>query len=193
MKLAAGRHLVQTARMTPAPRFRNFLAALLLAFAVSACGFHLRNAVALPPDLGPMRVVSADPYSPLAQALADALERAGATPAAAATDNVATLELLSERWGDTPIAIDQFARAQEYSLRHAVVFVMRRADGSVLVPQQAVELSRDYISSPTQLVGTESEREILARELRREMAAALLRRIDAATRVPVPVAPVPVP
>lgn len=179
--------------MTRALRFRNFLAALLLAFAVSACGFHLRNAVALPPDLGPVRVVSADPYSPLAQALADALQRAGATPAAAATDNVATLELLSERWGDTPIAIDQFARAQEYSLRHAVVFVMRRADGSVLVPQQAVELSRDYISSPTQLVGTESEREILARELRREMAAAVLRRIDAATRVPVPVAPVPVP
>lgn len=161
----------------------RFLAVVFL-LALSGCGFHLRNALTLPPDLGPVRVEAQDRYSPLADSLAQALARAGAQPAAAGAEDVATLRILSERWGDTPIAIDQFGRAQEYSLRHAVVFEFVAADGREIVPRQAVELARDYIASPQQLTGTEGEREILARELRREMAAAILRRVDAAIRNP---------
>jgi len=132
------------------------LVMLLLALALSACGFHLRDALMLPDDLGPLRVVSPDPYSPLAQSLSEALARAGATPAAeGATDNVATLRVVSERWGSTPLSVDQFGRAQEYTLRYAVIFRLNRADGSDLVPQQAIELSRDYISGPTISSGAE--------------------------------------
>lgn len=166
------------------------LVAALFALVLSGCGFHLRNALSLPAGLGPVRVVSADPYSPLAESLADALQRAGATPAS--DENVAdtaTLVLQSERWGDTPISIDQFGRAQEFSLRYAVVFALRKADGTLLVPQQAVELSRDYIAPPADSIGKTSERELLARELRREMSAAILRRVDAASRVSATPAP----
>jgi len=48
------------------------------------------------------------------------------------------------------------------------------------VPQQSIELARAYISVPTNAIGTEGERETLMRELRREMTASVLRRIDAA-------------
>ncbi|MEO6263494.1 MAG: LPS assembly lipoprotein LptE, partial [Luteimonas sp.] len=138
----------------------------------------------------PLRVVSPDPYSPLAQSLSEALTRAGATAAAEGVkDNVATLRVVSERWGNTPLSVDAFGRAQEYTLRYAVIFDLRRADGSDLVPQQAIELSRDYISVPTRSTGTEGEREILGRELRREMVASILRRIDAVSRLPTPPAP----
>jgi LPS-assembly lipoprotein len=166
--------------MTRLPVFQ--VIACVLALALSACGFHLRSALVLPEDLGTVRVVAPDPYSPLAESLAQALERAGAKPAASAGDAGATLEILAERWGDTPISVDQFARAQEFSLRYAVVFTLRKADGTVLVPQQAVELARDYVAPPVNSSGKSGEREILARELRREMAASILRRIDAATR-----------
>ena len=90
---------------------------------------------------------------------------------------------MSERWGDTPISIDQFGRSQEFTLRYAVIFRLQRADGTDLVPQQAIELSRDYISVPTRSAGTEGEREIIANELRREMLSAVLRRIDAVSRL----------
>ena len=89
---------------------------------------------------------------------------------------------MSERWGDLPIAIDQFGRSQEYTLRYAVVFAFKRADGTDLVPQQVVELSRDYVSQPDNATGTTTEREVLADELRREMAASILRRIDGVVR-----------
>ena len=160
--------------------------ALVLVFvlAISACGFHLRDALQLPPDLGPLRVQAPDPYSPLAVSLSEALDRAGATPAADGDVNVATLRVLSEKWGNTPLSVDAFGRAQEYTLRYAVFFRLTRADGSIVVPQQALELSRDYISSVNNTIGTDSEREILAKEMRREMVSSILRRIDAVARAP---------
>ena len=51
-----------------------------------------------------------------------------------------------------------------------------------VVPRQVIELSRDYIAPATDSRGKASERELLARELRRDMSAAVLRRIAVATR-----------
>lgn len=50
------------------------------------------------------------------------------------------------------------------------------------MPQQVIELSRDYVSPPTDATGTTTEREILANELRREMSASIIRRIDSVVR-----------
>jgi LPS-assembly lipoprotein len=169
--------------------------ALSLLLPLAGCGFQLRNALVLPPDLGPVAVTARDPYSSLADTLARSLERAGATPAATdATETSTKLEILSEKWADLPIAIDTLGRAQEYSLRYAVVFQLRQPgidtadDGTVkdriLVPQQAVELSRDYIAPPSDSIGRNSERELLVNEMRKDMNAAILRRIDAALRAP---------
>ena len=171
-------------------RFRLPVLVLALVF-LAGCGFHLRNRIALPSDLGPVQVVGASTsYSALVTSLSRGLQAAGATLAAppgedAATAEdaqVATLRIMSERWGDLPIAIDQFGRSQEYTLRYAVVFAFKRADGTDLVPQQVVELSRDYVSQPDNATGTTTEREVLADELRREMAASILRRIDGVVR-----------
>ena len=159
-----------------------FAAALL-----TGCGFQLRNALSLPENLGPVRIITSDPYSPLGELLATSLKRAGAQAAPAdATSDVATLQVISEQWADTPISHDQFGRAQEFALRYAVIFSLRRADGSTAVPQQALELSRDYLAPAVDSIGKASERELLARELRRDMAGAILRRVDAASKsVPV--------
>lgn len=170
----------------PTLRVPTLPAALALAMLLLAgCGFHLRNALQLPPDLGPLRVEARNDDSALVLGLRDALRRAGADVATAdAPMDAATLQIVSERWGETPISIDQFGRSQEFNLRYAVIFRLQRADGTDLVPQQAIELSRDYISVPTRSAGTEGEREILRRELRREMLSAVLRRIDAVSRLP---------
>jgi LPS-assembly lipoprotein len=190
-------------------------ATLLLA----ACGFHLRKGVNLPADLGPLRVVSVKRYSPLAESLALALERSGAIPApdpvetppqAEESDSgitppegagepappptpVATLNIRKERWGTIPAAIDARGRAQELTLRYAVEFDLLRADGSVLVPRQVVELARNYVTVPDNSIGTDSEQQMLAKEMQRDMVDAIMRRIDFALQAagqPAPVAPV---
>lgn len=166
---------------------RNVLTVLLV-LALAGCGFHLRGNLALPEDTPPVHVVSTTPFSELATILERSLRNAGAQVAtreqmeADPKATVARLDILSERWGDLPIAIDDQGRAQEFSLRYAAIFTFRLADGTELVPQQVVELSRDYVSPPEDATGTSTEREILADELRREMAASILRRIDSVFR-----------
>ncbi|WP_367346616.1 LPS assembly lipoprotein LptE [Stenotrophomonas bentonitica] len=161
----------------------RFLLALVLTATLAGCGFHLRNKLMLPADTAAVKVVSTAPYSELAKLLRRGLAASGATIAEADSKApAAQLQVLSERWGDLPIAIDAQGRAQEYSLRYAVIFVFRREDGSDLVPQQVIELSRDYVSPPSDATGTTTEREILADELRREMSASILRRIDSVVR-----------
>ena len=75
-------------------------------------------------------------------------------------------------------------RAQEYMLRYATVFDVRRADGSELVPRQTIELSRDYLSVPGQRSGSDSEREILVKEMTRDMVTSIIRRIDVVSHAP---------
>ena len=60
---------------------------------------------------------------------------------------------------------------------------LRDGHGKDVVPQQVIELSRDYVAPATDSRGKASERELLAKELRRDMAAAILRRIDASSRL----------
>lgn len=191
-------------------------AVLLLAatLALAACGFHLRKGVNLPADLGPLRVVSSDRYSGLAEALSLALARSGAIPAPDPVDvtalpegaqsgisppvdatspavpppaPVATLNIRKVRWGTLPVSIDARGRAQELTLRYAVEFDLLRADGSVLVPRQVVELGRNYVTVPSNSIGTDSEQEILAKEMQRDMVASIMRRIDAALQATGPV------
>jgi LPS-assembly lipoprotein len=195
----------------------QILLVLSVALALAACGFHLRKGVSLPADLGPLQVVSTTRYSQLAENLSQALERSGAVPATGAAiavvppaesssdivppytqvapspAKVATLNIRKERWGSLPVAIDARGRAQELTLRYAVEFDLLRADGSVLVPRQVVELARNYVTVPTQSIGTDSEQEILAREMRRDMVASVMRRIDAALQAAVPAGETPAP
>lgn len=171
----------------------RLLLSIALAAGLAGCGFHPRNALMLPADVPAVQVTSNVPYSELTKLLERNLRASGAqiitaagsadAQAAELAEDAARLQVLSERWGDLPIAIDGSGRAQEYRLRYAAIFVFKRADGSVLVPQQVIELSRDYVAPPTDATGTTTEREILATELRREMAASILRRIDGVVRL----------
>ncbi len=176
--LAAVPGLGQTSAM-----IRTCLLAALFALGLSGCGFHLREALQVPDDLGQVRVTARDPYSALALSLERSLRHAGVDVAESSTrGRLAVLAIRSERWDSMPLSLDQFGRAQEYTLRYAVVFALTDANGDEIVPQQAVELARDYISVPTDQTGTDTEAELLGREMQREMTAAILRRIDAATR-----------
>lgn len=190
-RLAAGPTLVQTPPMARHSIRSAFV--LLLVLLVSACGFRLREPLTLPPGLAGVQIVSRDPYSPLAQALTRSFERAGLDVPETRGPEVALLRILSESWDSQAISVDQFGRAQEFTLRYAAVFTLEGIDGVQLVPEQVIELSRDYVSLPENSTGSESEREMLSRELQREMAAAVLRRIDAVSRAAEPEAATTIP
>ena len=159
---------------------RRTLILLSLAF-LSACGFHPRAQLDLPANLGPVTVQTADPYSPLGLELATALERAGVAAPVAGQPSSA-LHIVGEQWRNVPLSVDQLARVREYVTRYRVEFEVVDAAGAVLVARQSIELSREYSYDINASAGSPAEQELIQRELRRDMQAAILRRLDIVLR-----------
>ena len=152
-----------------------------LVLAVSACGFHPRGTLALAEELGPVKVQTSDPYSPLAQGLSVALDRAGVQPAVEGQPS-ATLRVRSESLRTRPLAVDAHALVREYETRYRVRFDLIGADGKRRLAEQTIELSRDFTYDAFAQAGSPAEQQLIQDELRREMQAAILRRLDAALR-----------
>jgi LPS-assembly lipoprotein len=154
---------------------------LLSVIALAACGFHPRTQLSLPTILGPVIVETSDPYSPLGLELARSLDRAGATAPAPGTPS-SKLSITAETWATRPLSVDQFARVLEYITLYRVEFVVVAADGTLLTEPQSIELSREYTYDTNASAGSPAELELIQRELRRDMQAAILRRLDVALR-----------
>jgi outer membrane lipopolysaccharide assembly protein LptE/RlpB len=159
----------------------RFVLLLCLTAALAACGFHPRSTLALADELGPVKVVTADPYSPLAYGLATALDRAGAQAAVEGQPS-ATLHVRSERLDTRPLSVDRRAQVREYESRYIVKFELVDAAGKPLVPLQEIALSREYLYDALAPGGSPQEQDLLRAELRRDMQAAILRRIDVVLR-----------
>lgn len=154
---------------------------VLCALVLAACGFHPRAQLSLPANVGPISVQTVDPYSPLGLELATALERAGAiAPAEGARSSA--LKVTGESWSTLPLSVDQFAQVREYITRYRVDFVLVDADAKLLTEPQSIELSREYTYDISASAGSPAEQELIQRELRRDMQAAILRRLDVVMR-----------
>src|SRR3546814_14316923 len=105
---------------------RRLTAALSVALllVLAGCGFHLRNALLLPPDLGALQVDARDPDSQLAIDLEQALARAGAEIVPAGTPShegaYAVLRILGQHRGNTPNTTDPYRPHAEHPLPYPV-------------------------------------------------------------------------
>ena len=162
-------------------RIQLLLASIAL-FALVGCGFHPRAELVLPADLGPVKVVGGDPYSPLADSLSRALTRAHALPAAPAETNVATLRIVSEAWTEGPLSVDSFSHVREYIITYTVKFAFVAADNTDISPLQDIKLQRDYTYDDSHALGASQEQSTIREEMQRDMAAMLIRQVGVALR-----------
>jgi len=95
---------------------------------------------------------------------------------------IASLRIGEETWSTKPLSVDELARVREYITRYRVQFSLVDASGNVLVAPQTLELSREYTYDITASAGSPAEQELIQRELRRDMEAAILRRLDVVLR-----------
>ena len=170
----------------------RFLVSVLVAALAVGCGFAPRGALKVPADFGPIAVTTADPYSPLADGLRRSLERAGAptveavrrpaTGVAGAPKATAVLAITAEAWETRPLSVDAFIAVREMETRYRVTFDLLDAAGTRRLEQQTIELTRDYVYETAESFGNPGEQEIVQQELRRDMQAAILRRVDVALR-----------
>ncbi|HEY8555139.1 MAG TPA: LPS assembly lipoprotein LptE [Burkholderiales bacterium] len=145
---------------------------------LSACGFHLRGTgghAVLPPALESVRVASTGPleYDPLAEAVREALARAGARVTAA--EDAPAVVLLGEQVATRVASVrGTTGKAAEYLLLYSAAF---RVDGPRPIAPQTVRLQRDYSFDPEQVLAKEQQEQELLASMRQEAAQQIVRRL----------------
>ncbi len=160
---------------------RLLRAPLLLAtvLALTACGFHLRENVKLPPSMQQVHLdVSGN--SDFERHLARTLETSGVTVVDESGPGVAELRAPIVRFSSESLTAGGYVRITEAAVRFHVEFDVVDPAGQTLVDRQTIDMSREYSYDATDAIGNASQVEALQKSLGDDMVQAILFRLQAA-------------
>ena len=155
------------------------LACLLAVFScLMSCGFQLKGADPNGASTGlqglELRLISVQPRSDLTREVSRELSNAGAV----LTDDVdpaLQLTLQTEQFIQRNVSLTAQARAAELELTLSVDFVFEQTEQDPTDARATV--SRQMLNDPRNIVGKTEELRLLREEMRRDLAAQIVRRI----------------
>lgn len=163
---------------------RVFKASLLLMSVtlLAACGFHLRQSVALPPGMERVHVTAGNPI--LQRGLERALASSGTTVEEHAGTGIAELTAPVAQFSTETLTVSGQARVTEYTVRFHVEFDVKDGAGQPLLPHQRIERQREFSYDATNTVGTQAQVDAIQGSLNDDMVQAILFLLQAAGRHP---------
>ena len=154
------------------------LACLLAVFScLMSCGFQLKG-TGSSESMGlqglELRLVSVQPRSDLTREVSRELSNAGAV-LTDATEPALQLTLQAEQFSQRNVSLTAQARAAELELTLSVDFVLEQTEQDPTDARATV--SRQMLNDPRNIVGKTEELRLLREEMRRDLAAQIVRRI----------------
>ncbi|BBL76612.1 LPS assembly lipoprotein LptE [Methylomagnum ishizawai] len=153
-------------------------APLSAALALAACGWHLRGEMPgtkLENTLYLSGITNKNPfYGDFNQTLNNLGGALAPTPGLAS----AVVHITSAAHTRRPITLSQQGRANTFDLTYRVVYDVRSPKGEILIPQQELEIRRDYFNDQTTPLGQGYEEDMYRQEMQKEAARTLLRQVS---------------
>lgn len=165
----------------PAPRYATAMRVIIILFAgmLAGCGFELRGANVLPPDLKNLFVV-ANPD--LAIDIENFLETSDTRIVSSREQADVVLTVLNPRFDRRVLSVDpNTGKEREYEIVYTVDVSAVGKQGRTFIPAQPVSLVRDFIYDPEAIIGASREEAVLYVEMRRDAVQQILYRLRAAT------------
>ncbi|MCO5760508.1 MAG: hypothetical protein EP309_03630 [Gammaproteobacteria bacterium] len=162
--------------LPPLPRLLALSLSLIL---LSACGFHLRGAVDIPPHLLPV-FVEAGGGSLVGNQLRDQFQLSAIPLAPSAREARAIVRILGESRRSRVGALDRNGKIIATEIFLDVRFDAREAGGKELVPPRSLELSRSFEDADVQVLGKQLEAEIIYADMAQDAANQILAMLRAA-------------
>lgn len=152
---------------------------LVAAFALTACGFHLRENVTLPSSMQKVHLAVRG-NSDFERHLARTLETSGVNVVDNSGPGIAELRAPVARFGSESLTAGGYVRITEAAVRFHVEFDVVDAAGQVLVSRQTIDMSREYSYDAADATGNASQVEALQKSLSDDMVQAIMFRLQAA-------------
>ena len=152
---------------------------LLLAAALSACGFQLRGSG------GQFNMPFKSIYlafpesSPLGIELRRNLRGGDTVVVLDPTKAEAQFDVLSEARGKSILSLNSQGRVREYLLTYTLVFRVRDKAGAELLGPTEINLKRSITFNETEVLAKESEEALLYRDMQTDLVQQILRRLAA--------------
>ena len=159
-----------------------WLLAVFMVSALSGCGFHLRGSDALPAEMSVTYIQSGDPYGTLVDDFADALRARGIQVTEERATATAVLRTIKNKVGRKVLSVNTSGKVLEYQLSQTVRFSVATAENLPVVEPQTVTLTRAYLYSSTDVLGSERERVAVRNTLQKNLVHIAMLRVAAAAR-----------
>ena len=154
---------------------------ILLVFTLlaSGCGFQLRGSVELPSSISPISIEGLGQYDELRRELTTLL-RFSNIQIAEESDTASTRLHISHRASDRRVmSVDGNGNVAEYELHEGARFALLDRKGKHLVAEQPVNALMTYNNSETEVLGKSQEEGALRKDMQRDLASQILRRLQA--------------
>jgi LPS-assembly lipoprotein len=148
---------------------------LLLA---AGCGFQLRGATEIPPQLSPVYVETRG-NSQVRHPLHTALRAGGAEVTGSREQAGTVIRILAENQDSRVNAVDSQGKVVANELLYWVTFDAVKADGTQLAIRQTIRIAREHINPEDEVIGRAEEANMIRRDMAEDMADRILRRLKA--------------
>jgi len=149
---------------------------------LTACGFQLRGSADLPAAMKVTYIKGVRPFGTLADDFAAALRLRNITVTDRELQATAVLHITGDNTEKLVVSVDTSGNVLEYEIRQTIRFSVLTADQQVVVAEQSVSLSRDYIFSSTDVLGKQREEQVVSATLQENLVNLAMLRIAAAAR-----------
>lgn len=159
----------------------NSLIAVLLAVALSACGFHLRGNIPLPDGIKNMYLFA--PKGSFKEVLEEVLPNGGAVLASSKAGGDVVLNIKKATTERTVGTLDERGKVDSYNIVFRVKYVLEDPQGKQ-IRKATLKESRRYNFDPELVIESESEEADLLEDMERDIALRIVRQLATVTDYP---------
>lgn len=151
---------------------------IMVATALSGCGWHLRGS-------GGAELTSRV-YLDYAKATPDLQRELDQVLAETRVEKKDQADLVlvihSDRSGRRVLSVDQQGAANEYELQYRLEYSIRDGEGKTVAPADVIEMQRDYSYDPAEALAKDKEERLLFDFMRRAAVQKLIRQLQRAAQ-----------
>lgn len=150
---------------------------LLVGCGLAACGFQLRTAPDIPPEMSRTYISADDRYSQFYRKLRDELRNAGVQLVDSPAQSSAVFSILADETDQRVLSVSARNVPREYEVFYTIYYSVESGENTIISPQTLTR-TRDYTYDETLVLGKAREEELLREAIVDDLVQVVLKQLS---------------